>query len=396
MQFRHYHRFPRLRPHAGSVSYTPKQLAGFYGLPTNSTIGAGKSVAVIELGGGFDQAVLDAYFKSLGYPSVAPVIFHSVSEVQNQPDDPAGDHVEVMLDLCVIGGTAPGAKMHCYVAPNTDVGFLDAINQAVADKMDAISISWGGPEDQWPAATLTAFNTAFQRAAAAGITVTAASGDNGSSDGESGPHVDFPASSPYVTGCGGTTLPTLSAGAEAVWNDGIQGGATGGGVSALFQIPAFQAKAGVPGNVHRGVPDIAGCADPNTGWLVAVDNGSPAVTVGGTSAVAPLVAAISLYLSQVAGKRIGQLAGLLYQLPAGCLRDVTSGNNGTYVAKVGYDCCTGQGVPVAIKLAAALATPAPAPAPAPTPPPPKPPTPTTRTIVVTGSGLSVTVDGKTA
>ena len=288
--------------------------------------------------------------------------------------------------------------------------------------MDAISISWGGPEDQWASGTIASFDALFQQAAAKGITVTAAAGDSGSTDGESGQHVDFPASSPHVMGCGGTSLPSLSPSAEVVWTDGSQGGATGGGVSGVFSIPAFQAKAGVPGNKSRGVPDVAGNADPNTGWAIVIDATSGLTVVGGTSAVAPAWAAIAAYLSQAIGKNVGFLPGLLYGLTAGCLRDITNGNNGTYTAKAGYDCCTGLGAPVVTKLLAALSAPTPTPptptptppaptptppaptptppAPTPTPPAPTPtppaPTPTppapkTHTIVVTGS---VTVDGK--
>ena len=391
-----YFKFPRIRAHAGGVNYTPRQLAAFYGLPQNPTVGAGKRVAVIELGGGFDQNLLTSFFRSLGYPSVSPVVFHSIGGVMNDYGDAAGDYVEVMLDLAVIGAMAPGCQMHCYAAANTDAGFIAAISQAITDKMDVISISWGGPEDQWPAATLASMNALFQKAAAAGITVTAAAGDNGSSDGEAGPHVDFPASSPYVTACGGTSLPTPSPSAEIVWNDGAQGGATGGGVSVDFPVPVFQAKVGVPGGKSRGVPDVAGCADPNTGWLVPVDAGGNSV-IGGTSAVAPMWAAIAAYLAQVTGKSLGQLAALLYNLPTGCMRDIVTGNNGLYVAKSGYDCCTGLGVPVVAKLLAALA-PAPTPAPpAPAPPAPVPPAPTagSRTIVVSGTAVTVTVDGKT-
>jgi kumamolisin len=381
-----YFKFPRIRAHNAGTSYTAKQLAAFYGLPLVSTVGAGKKVAVIELGGGFNQALLTTYFTSLGYPNVPSVVFHSISGATNAYGDSAGDYVEVMLDLAVIGGMAPGCQMHCYVAPNTDAGFEGAVAQAIADKMDVISISWGGPEDQWTAAGLSNLNSFFQKAAAAGITVTAAAGDNGSSDGESGNHVDFPASSPYVLACGGTSLPSLSPTSEVVWNDGTNGGATGGGVSADYPLPSYQVKAGVPGGKMRGVPDAAGNADPNTGWLVPIDAGSNAV-IGGTSAVAPMWAAIAAYLSQVVGKNVGQLAASLYTLPAGCMRDITSGNNGTYIAKAGWDACTGQGVPVVMKLAAALT-------PTPTPPPAPAPTSSTRTIVVSGTSLTVTVDGK--
>ena len=391
LKLRPYYKHSRIRsPHVTGTNYTPKQLAAFYGLPMSASVGSGKKIAVIELGGGFDQKALTSYFTALGYPKVAPVVFHSISGATNQPGDASGDYVEVMLDLCVVGGMAPGAEMHCYMAPNTDAGFLAAIQQAIADKMDCISISWGGPEDDWTSASITAFNNAFAAATAAGITVTCAAGDNGSSDGETGKHVDFPSSSPNVVGCGGTSLPSLSPSSEVVWNDGSSGGATGGGVSAKFSLPSYQAKAGVPGNKMRGIPDVAGCADPNTGWNIVVDE-TGATVVGGTSAVAPMWAAIAAYLSATLGSNVGNLSASIYALASGAMRDITSGNNGTYVAKAGWDACTGLGVPVVTKLLGSL-QPQPVPVPVPTPTP----TPAaTRTIVVTGTGLGVTVDGKT-
>ena len=396
MQFRSYHKFSRFR-HMTAGGYSPVQLAAFYGFPTGTT-GAGKNVAVIELGGGFVQADLNTYFKSLGL-TVKSVIFHSIDGAKNAPGDPNGDDGEVMLDLCVIGGMAPGAQMHCYMAPNTDAGFVDAINQAIADKVDAISISWGGPEDEWSGTTITQMEAAFVKAAAAGITVTVAAGDNGSSDGEVGNHVDYPASSPNVTGCGGTSLPTLSAASEVVWNDGTAGGATGGGISTLFNLPSYQAKANVPGGTKRGVPDIASVADPNTGVAVIIDG--QMYVIGGTSMVAPIIAALAVRLSEGLGKNPGFMNSWLYALK-GISRDIVSGSNGTYVAKTGWDACTGTGVPIGTALltalTAALNPPAPAPvppAPTPTPPAPVPPAPVagTRTIVVTGAS-KVTVDGK--
>ena len=339
------------------------------------------------------QSDLDSYFKSLGL-SVKPVNFHSVSGAQNEPGDPNGADGEVMLDLCVIGGMAPGVQLHCYMAPNTDAGFLAAINQAIVDKVDTISISWGAPEDDWTAATISAFNTAFAAAVAAGITVTCAAGDSGSSDGEAGNHVDFPSSSPYVLACGGTAINSTSPVVETVWNDGSQGGATGGGVSTLFALPTWQSKANVPGGKFRGVPDVAGNADPNTGWIVIVDGQQ--MVIGGTSAVAPMWAALAVCLSQALGKNVGFLNPSLYSL-AGWQRDITSGNNGVYTARSGYDCCTGMGVPIGSKLLAALqpvgTTPVP-PTP-PTPPTPPAPTATSHTIVVSSvGGTTITVDGK--
>jgi kumamolisin len=395
MQMRSYIKHRHFRHNTAGVSYTPKQLAQIYGFPKGFDA-AGQKVAVIELGGGYVQSDLDAYFKSLNL-SVKPVVFHSVNGAQNSPGDPNGADGEVMLDLCVIGGMAPGAELHCYMAGNTDADFLEAINQAISSRMTAISISWGASEDQWDPASIASFNAAFQKAESLGITVTAAAGDNGSGDGEPGQHVDFPSSSPYVLGCGGTSLPTTSPLTETVWNDGSQGGATGGGTSALFALPAYQKLSNVPGSTHRGVPDVAGCADPETGWNIIVDGQQ--MVIGGTSAVAPMWAALAAVLSQAIGAPVGFLNTALYALK-GWNRDITTGSNGTFVARPGYDCCTGNGVPVGDKLLAAL-KPAPVPVPVPPPPPPPPPVPVpppahqTRSIVVTGQGVVVTIDGKT-
>lgn len=381
MKYRSYIKHARFRFAVTGTNFTPKQLAAFYGFPPGMT-GVGKKVAVIELGGGYIQTDLDHYFKNLGF-NVKPVVFHSIDGARNSPGDPNGPDGEVMLDLCVIGGMAPGVELHCYMADNTDDGFLAAINQAIDDGMDAISISWGAPEDQWSSNTISKFNAAFVRAGAAGITVTAAAGDNGSGDGEPGQHVDFPASSPYVLGCGGTAIASTQPLSETVWNDGSRGGATGGGVSALFPLPTWQKPANVPGSKFRGVPDVAGNADPNAGWVVVVDGQQ--MVIGGTSAVAPMWAALAMCLSQALGKNVGFMNPQLYTL-AGWSRDIVQGNNGTYAARAGYDCCTGKGVPIGTKLLAALQPVTPVPTPVPTPA-------TTHTIVVTGG--SITVDGKT-
>lgn len=386
MTFRHYFKRPRFHDHAATSSqFTPPQLAAFYGFPAGAT-GKGKKCAVIELGGDFSQTDLDKYFKSLG-KTVKPVIAHLVDGA-TRVSDPQGADGEVMLDLCVIGGMAPDVELHCYFSSNTDAGFLAAINQAIADKMDAISISWGAPEDQWSTTTVVGFNKAFQAAAAAGITVTAAAGDNGSSDGEKGSHTDFPASSPWVLGCGGTSIASTSPLSEVVWNDGTNGGATGGGVSTLFALPAFQIGAGVPGNKFRGVPDVAGNADPNTGWIIIL--GGQQAVIGGTSAVAPMWAALACCLSEALGKNVGFLPPLLYPLASG-FRDISSGNNGVFIARSGksaYDCCTGLGVPVGSALLAALTPPVVAPVPA-----PPAPMPAHRTLVITGAS-SITLDGQ--
>ena len=346
----------RVRPaaSAAATSFTPTQIASLYGFPASS--GVGQCVAIIELGGGYRPADLDTYFKGLGVgsPTVTAV---SVDHAQNTPTgDANGPDGEVMLDVEVVGAIVPQAKIAVYFAPNTDAGFLNAITTAVhdtANKPSVISISWGGPESSWTSQAMTAMDDAFQAAATMGVTVCVASGDNGSGDGvdDGSDHVDFPASSPFALGCGGTSLQATATAisGEVVWNDGASGGATGGGISAFFATPSWQSSVSAVTSqgekaplTKRGVPDVAGNADPETGYDVRVD-GSAAV-IGGTSAVAPLWAALIARLNQISGKSAGLINPQLYQATAG-FRDITSGNNGDFAAAAGWDACTGLGSP---------------------------------------------------
>jgi kumamolisin len=353
-------------PTAVVLSYRPPQLGEIYRFPPG-TDGRGQAIAVIELGGGFTQSELDTYFAGLGIigPSVTAV---GVDGARNQPDlDPQGPDGEVLLDIEIAGALAPGAQLVVYFAPNTDAGFVDAVSAAIHARPSptVISISWGQYEDAWTAQARDALDSVFADAVLLGITVTAAAGDGGSSDGatDGRDHADFPASSPNVLACGGTSLRTDPASgaisAETVWNGGTRGGATGGGVSAVFAQPSWQATAGVPatGSGGRGLPDVAANADPETGYEVLVDGA--AMVYGGTSAVAPLWAALIARLAQATGHSFGLLASRLYQGAAAAqaapgFRDVTSGDNGTYSAGPGWDACTGLGSPDGTALLALL------------------------------------------
>ncbi len=241
---------PHFRPRAGaSTQYTPPQVAEAYDYPGGVTA-AGECVALIELGGGFREADLSAYFASLGIPLPA-VQAVSVLKAKNSPGQADGPDGEVMLDIEVLGGVAPGARIAVYFAPNTDQGFIDAVTTAVHDasrKPSVVSISWGSAESTWTAAAMQQMEEAFAAAAAMGVTVTVAAGDNGSGDGVTDglAHVDFPASAPHALACGGTRLE-MAAGritAETVWDDGQAGGAGGGGISVVFPVPAYQQEAG--------------------------------------------------------------------------------------------------------------------------------------------------------
>ena len=362
----------RLRPapqggavSAASTSFTPPQVATLYAFPAGT--GSGQCVALIELGGGYRPADLTTYFQGIGVTSPT-VVAVSVDHGTNSPTGDANSaDGEVMLDIEVVGAVAPQARIAVYFAPNTDAGFLDAITTAVHDtenKPSVISISWGGPEASWTSQAMTAMDDAFQAAATLGITVCVASGDNGSSDGvtDGANHVDFPASSPFALACGGTRLTGTGAkiSAESVWNDGAGGGASGGGVSAQFPLPAWQANlsavtaAGDSTALNmRGVPDVSGDADPQSGYDVRVD-GSDTV-IGGTSAVAPLWAALIARINQNAKSAAGYINPKLYQNPQ-VFRDITQGNNGNFSAEPGWDACTGLGSPNGAALLGALAT----------------------------------------
>jgi kumamolisin len=357
-------RFKVKRSAAGAaVSYAPTEVATLYQYPAGA--GQGECVALIELGGGYRPKDLKTYFAGLGVGSPR-VVAVSVDHAKNAPtgsgDGPDG---EVMLDIEVVGAVAPAAKIAVYFAPNTDAGFLDAVTTAIHDtthKPSVISISWGGAESTWTDQAMSAMDSAFQAAAAMGITVCVASGDNGSSDGvtDGADHVDFPASSPFALACGGTSLrgsgSTIAS--ETVWNDGSAGGASGGGISGFFPLPSWQEGLSVQKTAGqtvalgmRGVPDIAGDADPETGYNVRVDGSN--TVIGGTSAVAPLWAALIARINAAAGKPAGFVNPLLYA-NAAALRDVTSGNNGHFAATVGWDACTGLGSPNGQSLAALL------------------------------------------
>ncbi len=374
--FRRKRRLGGVWAHALGVSYAPIEVAKLYNFPQGVN-GAVQCIGIIELGGGYTSRDLKVYFQRLGIPKpqVTPI---PIAGGRNRPTgNPNGPDGEVMLDIEVAGAVASGAKVAVYFARNTNQGFLRAINRAIHDKVhrpSVISISWGGPEASWSQQSLTAFDQAFQAAAAMGVSVCAAAGDGGSSDGVPGrlAHVDFPASSPFVLACGGTSLHA-SGGAitsESVWNDGTQGGAGGGGISDFFPLPSWQAGAGVPpsvnpgGRVGRGLPDLAGDADENTGYQVRVDGVD--TVIGGTSAVAPLTAGLIALLNDSLGTSVGYVNPLLYSKlgKTSAFRDITQGNNdmsgqvGGYKAGPGWDPCGGFGSPDGKALLAALKAPA--------------------------------------
>ncbi len=372
-------RRPFARPHTafpvgeatipGLTPLTALDVARAYGFPPGD--GAGQTIGIIELGGGYQESDLQGYFAGLGLP-VPQVIAVGVDGGSNNPTVDQGADGEVELDIQVAGAIAPAARIVVYFAKDaSEQGFIDAVNAVVNDTTYApsvVSISWGGPEAQATAAARGAMDSSFQAGASLGLTFLCASGDNGAADtpGAATATVDYPASSPYVTGCGGTALAVANGAVarEVVWNEGAQGGATGGGISAAYPAPAWQATITLPTPIGgepargRGVPDVAGNADPYSGYLVRVAGKTQ--PIGGTSAVSPLWAGLIARLNGTSGKKAGFLNPTIYAARGQGFTDITSGGNGVppaagYSAGPGWDACTGWGSPLGGQLAGVLA-----------------------------------------
>jgi kumamolisin len=368
------------RPAANrNPSFSVPDLAQLYGFPVDKLTGKGQCIAIIELndynsrthtptGTGYTTADMDAYFKSIkkSTPTIVPVGVLGGANVPGR--DPNADG-EVALDIEVAGAVAPEATIVVYFAPNTNRGFVNAINAAVFDstyKPSVISISWGGPEDFCTQQYRAAMSAILEDAAANNITVFVAAGDSGSSDLERSdgkPHADFPGSNDKAISCGG--LRTNRDLTESIWNDGRRGGSGGGGVSNYFRKPTYQSGISIPKSpkrkVGRGVPDVSGTADPETGYQIILHRRQ--AVVGGTSAVAPLYAGLFVLINQARSQKnkkpVGFCHDLLYKTPS-AFRDITQGNNdmdgtlGKYKARSGWDACSGLGSPIGDNLLAAL------------------------------------------
>jgi len=343
--------FKHASPAQNVAPLTPPHVASLYDFPSGSA--EGQCIGLLEFGGGYVNGDIAAFFERVGKP--VPVLTDvGVDGATNSPGDSAD--TEVALDIDVAGSVAPGATIAVYFAPWTEQGWIDVLSTAVHDatnRPSTLSISWGWPEFQsidgvaWTVAAMQVVDATLQEAVALGVTVFAASGDSGapSGIGDGKVHVLFPASDPFITSCGGTQIGNVSGSNfdEVTW------GATGGGVSDIFPLPDWQGAVGVPpslndGKVRRGVPDVAGNADPNSGYSIVV--GGSGFVVGGTSAVAPLYAGLIAVLNARVGKPLGFLNPSLYGLSGPfAFRDITMGNNGLpgYQAGPGWDACTGLG-----------------------------------------------------
>jgi len=350
----------------GASPLTPPQVAHLYNFPNGTA--TGKTIGILEFGGGYTMSDIQAFFNRLGSGFTMPTLTDvSVDQGKNTPGTDQDADSEVALDIDVASSVAPSANIAVYFAPFTEQGWIDVITTAVFDTTNApsvLSISWGWPEKEtfgtltWTPAAIHAVNATFQDAAMLGVTVFAASGDDGSrcQINDRHAHVLYPASDPLVTACGGTIITKVSGSSftEGTWNDD---GITGGGISEVFPLPSWQEGAGVPLSINqshyqgRGIPDIAGDASPYSGYRITWDKQT--WDVGGTSAVAPLYAGLVALINTELSERVGYLNPTLYTLASresNDFRDIAdgvsnaSGGSPGYTSGPGWDACTGLGV----------------------------------------------------
>jgi hypothetical protein len=385
------------------ITYTADQIAsayGFSGLYGAGNEGAGQTIALYELEPNFPSDV-SAY--QACYGTSASVSYVSVDGGPNPAIANAdnGDGVETELDIDSVIGIAPKATVLVYQGPNSDSGApgagpYDTYDAIISqDRANVISTSWGACEPIEGMTDARAESTLFEEAAIQGETVVAAAGDSGAEDcnqqdSSTAAAVDDPASQPFVTGVGGTSLTIGPPRNETVWNLGPALGAGGGGVSSLWAMPSYQANAspslhvinssssatpcGAASGACREVPDVSSDANEFTGYLVYwAGDGSPTDLfgwggVGGTSAGAPTWAALIALANDTtacAGAPIGFANPALYRAAgsayASDFNDVISGNNdmtstngGKFAAAPGYDMASGLGTPVASTLAPEL------------------------------------------
>ncbi len=383
-------------PHAAQSGFGPSDLSGAYDaapLQTSGLQGSGQTVAVFELDG-YQSSDITQYLQnySLGTPSISNVL------VDGFNGSAGAGAIEVELDIEVVAAMAPKANQIVYEGPNSTQGVNDTYNKIVTDnKAQITTISWGECEAQSGNAELQTLDNIFSQGAAEGIAMYAASGDSGAYDcNDTNLAVDSPAGDPNITGVGGTNLQLNNGayGSESVWSNpsdtqrSPQGAGGGGGISSFFKQPAWQTGPGVKNQYSTGnreVPDVSADADPASGYAVyctvsASGCSSGWITVGGTSAAAPLwagsTALINSYLQQQGKSRMGFANPVLYGLENSQpqftpFHDVNSGTNLYYPATTGYDEASGWGSPdiynIARDIAGGVTPPPPTPTPNPSP-----------------------------
>ncbi len=356
-------------PPTSTTIFNPHQISEAYDWPdiTNNANGNGISIAILGSQGSAmaTNQSPEMFWSAYGLPD-HPVSVTNIGGTSSAAQPMA----ELILDVSYSGAMAPGAKLHVYTVASPFISDLaDVYSKFVTDDTSQVmTTSFGFAETAAPSAA-SADEQILMQGAAEGISMFAAAGDNGSSDGASSgnDNADFPSSSKYVTASNGTQLNISDdAGdyaSEVVWNDSNCFGngpeATGGAISQLFNEPPWQTGPGVPQNGHRNNSDLsmnASCTHPY--WLlISGVNGlqSGWYNIGGTSAVAPQLAALFAIAVGEHGTRVGQSNKLIYDdvnadYYASDFRDVTQGNNGAFDAGPDWDHPTGWGSPKAKSL----------------------------------------------
>jgi kumamolisin len=375
---------------AGLSPLTPADLEERYNFPPGDA--TGQTIAIAEFGGGYFADDTSAYCAKFGRPTpnVRPIAIDApaftLQQILAMPKQQRTQQLdfsgEVMMDVQVIAGLCTGANISVYFSTFDQRGWVDLLNQVIADRPVVVSVSWGLAEDDgsWSPNAIAAIDERLNAARLMGITICISSGDDGSGDQvtDGAAHIDFPSSSPNVLSVGGTMLVKSGAAVnEVTWFEapGTRaggGGATGGGVSTVFPRPAFQnvkIKSVNPNSIDgRVIPDTSALAGEPLYDLIFVGNDAPN---GGTSASAPLWAALIARINAKlpTAKQQRFLTPLLYEngsagQPLGktCSRDITTGGNTSspqpgkgYKAAPGFDAVTGWGVPDGMKLLDALA-----------------------------------------
>jgi kumamolisin len=338
------HQWPRSHAigHQESQTVAPsaQEIAARYAFPDAD--GSGQTIAIVQLRGGFRSDDFEKCLESQGVRAKMPIV-KRVDNAELAHHIETAKDLESAIDTQIAGTLAPGAQIVIYAAPDDERGVLDAVRHALFDedhKPTILSISFGFPEYLWTPAALSILNELFIVAALLGVTVFCASGDNGAElDADGTPHVLAPASSPFVLACGGTQI--AAGDSEVAWPK------TGGGFSEFFSAPPWQGKTAQ----QRGVPDVVGESVP--GYRVYFEGAR--LAAGGTSAVAPMWAALTARIAQRIGANAGFFAPLLYGVKGQeAFRSITSGGNDRYKAAKNWNPCTGLGAPIGTSIESLL------------------------------------------
>jgi hypothetical protein len=390
----------------GTSTLAPPQVATLYNFPPPPASINQQIIGIMEFGGGWSQPDIDNTLFSFGLATSTTPVDVNVTGSNNYGVIPGKDS-ESMLDICVAAAVAPGATIRVYWGsdPTSSSDWVAVLNAIITEPLSTrpsvVTTSWvlaRGDDtntlglDGLSSSQVKVVSAKFQGLAALGVTVFAACGDDGarSDTFDSNAHVQYPGSDPWVTSCGGTTISATPAYVEWVWNDfnpteSSIPQATGGGVSALFtgSLPPWQQVVSIPKSLNdgttigRGVPDVAGNASLNSGYMIIVDTKSTGPLCG-TSAVSPIYAGLMAIINASLGQPVGFLNPTLYAFRETVCRDVNAQammgsppDNGVpaytnpftmqhfpavkgYPSGAGWDACTGLGTIDGGALLAAL------------------------------------------